>query len=364
MDLAPFGQLSAWGDGASPQRFLTLQDASAHAGRDLGLEWREERDIHRIHLQFATTPPKKTRIQYWYHTWPATPPEMPTIEDQVDDPWQGKWLTAENNEICEALACDIAFQPLAVSENPRAKNLPGILYRRTLKLRLVADEKLPPIKGFMVYSDAVEKPLSLRIALGHGDSQPLLWTGSIGIANGRLIATKPMGFVKGDALQAGDRWSFKGSGEGKGLLLDIIAAGHSLPGTLDCTLVTVRAKAGTEDRSFTFNVDDLSRGPIFIPSAHAYVTEAGQSAVFQQPTGKGPHIRSLIPQEADQSYERASREIPPLDPVAGPVRAPNLPAPCSRFELAEIRFRIRRQCLHLARIAGRPLVQWHKGDGR
>jgi hypothetical protein len=314
MDLAPFGQISTWGDNLLPQRLPSLKNAPAAPGGDLGFEWREERDVHRVHLRFAASAPQDVKVQYWFHTWPAPPPEMPTIEDQVDDPWQGKWLTAETEGECRAAECDFTFRPLAGTENPFGKNLPGVRYRRTLKLRIVSKAGLPKVAGFQVFSDAVEKPLSLRIALGHGDPKPLRWTGSIRIANGRLLSTKPMGFAKGDALKPSGHWSFEGAETGKGVLIDLVAAGHSLPGTLDCTLVTVQAKAGSEDRSFTFNVDDLNRGPIYIPAVHAYVTDAGKSAEFLQPAGKGPHIRSLIPQEPDQSYERASREIPPLDP--------------------------------------------------
>jgi len=313
LDLAPFGQLSVWGGGSSPQRFPDLHAASAHPTGNLGLEWREERDVQRVHVQFAAVP-KGLKLQYWFHTWPAPPPEMPTIEDQVDDPWQGQWLTAESNVECRGTTCEVTFQPLAAAENPNARNLSGLRYRRTLKLRLTADANLPAISEFNVYSDAVERPLSLRIALGRGDTTPLLWQGSVEITNGRLVTSKGLGFEQGDAVGAAGKWSFHGAPAGKGLLLELVAAAHSLPGTLDCTLVTVHANAGGEDRSFTFNVDDLSRGPIYIPSSHAYITEAGQSAEFRQPTGKGPHIRSLIPREPDQSYERASREIPPLDP--------------------------------------------------
>ncbi len=314
LDLAPFGQLSAWGENPEPERFLHLNEAAA-TSKNLGLEWREERDVRRIQLRFEASAPNSLRIQYWFHTWPAPPPQMPTIEDQVDDPWQGKWLTAETEGGCKGTDCDFTFRPLAIAENPFAKNLPGVPYRRTLKVRLISDDNLPRLLDFRAYSDAVERTLSLRIALGHGDPKPLRWTGSVRIDNGWLVDTKPMGFAQGDTFQEmPTRWSFEGAEAGKGLLLDIVSAGHSLPGTLDCTLVTVRARAGDEDRSFTFNVDDLARGPIYIPSAHAYITDAAQGAGFRQPTGKGPHIRSLIPKEPDQSYERASREIPPLDP--------------------------------------------------
>jgi len=314
MNLAPFGQVSTWDDDHATKRYQTFKRALADAHRTLGVEWREERDVHRIRVRFAASAPKSIKVQYWFHTWPAPPPDMPNIEDQVDDPWQGEWLTAETEGGCHDFDCEFTFRPLATTENQLGKNLPGVRYRRTLKLRLAGDANLPPVIGFEVFSDAVEKPMSLRIALGHGDAKPLRWTGSVEIDNGRLISTKPMGFGQGDALQAPNRWSFEGAQAGKGVLLDIIAAGHSLPGTLDCTLVTVRAMAGSEDRSFTFNVDDLSRGPIYIPAVHAYITDASQSAEFRQPTGKGPHIRSLIPIEPEQSYERAAREIPPLDP--------------------------------------------------
>jgi hypothetical protein len=315
MNLAQFGQVSSWDDDHAPRRFQTFKGALGDAHKTLGVEWREERDVQRIHLSFQDAPPKDLRIEYWFHTWPAPPPQMPNIEDQVDDPWQGKWLTAETEGGCHDLECDFTFRPLAGTENPLAKNLPGVRYRRTLKLRIASGENLPLLPLFAVYSDAVEQPMSLRIALGHGDTKPLRWTGSVRIDNGWLVDTKPMGFAQGDTFQkVPTRWSFEGAETGKGLLLDIIAAGHTLPGTLDCTLVTVRAKAGSEDRSFTFNVDDLSRGPIYIPAAHAYITDASQSAEFRQPAGKGPHIRSLIPKQPDQSYERASREIPPLDP--------------------------------------------------
>jgi hypothetical protein len=314
VNIARFGQVTSWDHDHAPKRYQTFKWAMGEPHKTLGVEWREERDVQRIHLSFQDPPPADLKIEYWFHTWPAPPPEMPNIEDQVDDPWQGQWLRADTEGGCHDLDCDFTFRPLATTENPLGKNLPGVRYRRTLKLRLAGDANLPPVIGFEVYSDAVEKPMTLRVALGQGDPKALHWTGSVEIDNGRLISTKPMGFQKGDTLQPRNQWSFEGEQAGKGVLLDIIAAGHTLPGTLDCTLVTVKAKAGGEDRSFTFNVDDLSRGPIYIPAVHAYITDASQSAEFRQPTGKGPHIRSLIPDQPEQSYERASREIPLLDP--------------------------------------------------
>ena len=44
--------------------------------------------------------------------------------------------------------CEFTFRPLAVSENPLAKNLPGVRYRRSLKLRIVSDANLARLAGF------------------------------------------------------------------------------------------------------------------------------------------------------------------------------------------------------------------------
>src|SRR5438309_11170676 len=60
-----------------------------------GLQWAEERDVEKLHIRFARPfAAEKLSIQYWFLNWPYGPPKMPTIEDPVDDPWQGQWLTA------------------------------------------------------------------------------------------------------------------------------------------------------------------------------------------------------------------------------------------------------------------------------
>ena len=66
-------------------------------------------------------------------------------------------------------------------------------------------------------------------------------------------------------------------------------------------------------RTFSFAVDDLKRGPIDTPAFHGYVTVC----VAGHASAKRPErqrIRQLIPQEPEQTYERAGREIPELDP--------------------------------------------------
>ncbi len=302
MDLAPFARPSTWTDDGGVQRFPDLKSAAGRSGKKVGLEWREERDVYEVRLQFAGQAPSGLAIEYWFHTWPAPPPEMPTIEDQVDDPYQGRWLTAETSGGCQRSTCEFNFRPLGAAENPLAKNLPGVPYRRTLKVRVVGQSELPALTAFSAYSDAIEKPLKIRIELGRGDAEPRVWKTSIDVDNGGVVSAQAVGC--GASAQ----------NAAKCIDADLVATAHSLPGSLDCTLVTVHATADGEDRTFTFNVDDLENGPVWIPSSHAYVSDASKAAGFAAPTGKGPHIRSLIPKEPEQTYERAAREIPPLDP--------------------------------------------------
>lgn len=311
MDIAPFGTLSSWGSGTEPLRLAT---ASAGDRRDLGIEWRDERDVSEVRVRFAGAPPGNVTLQYWFQTWPSPPPQMPTIEDPADDRWQGRWLTAAISTQCRQSECWYTFEPLAAGENPLAGNLPGVRYRRTLKVRLASNANLPPVASLSVFTGSVEKPLSLRIALGYREKHPVQWAGAVEISNGRLRSVKPWDFGAGDSFESPRKWTFLSSGALKGLLLDLIAAAPSLPGSLDSTLLTVRASASGESRTFTFNIDDLERGPIYIPAFHAYVTDAAQPGGFRPAAGKGPSIRSQIPKEPEQTYERASREIPPLDP--------------------------------------------------
>jgi hypothetical protein len=263
LDLVPFGTLSQ-----------SVGTAT--------VEWRDERDVHELRVKFGGTPPADLEVQYWHKFWPDTPPHMPTIEDHVDDPWQGQWLTAAISASCNGSDCEYTFRPLAESENPNARNLPGVRYRRTLKVRLISAGALPPLEHLSVYSDSVEKIIHIRIVL---DRQA-----RCEVSNGRLLDARPL------------------PGPEKGLLVAAVAAQPSLPGSLDSTLITVRSDSG----AFTFNVDDLARGPILIPDFHATITNDNEQ--FAPPKGKGPHIRAEIPKQPEQGFERASREVPPPDP--------------------------------------------------
>ena len=70
------------------------------------------------------------------------------------------------------------------------------------------------------------------------------------------------------------------------------------------------------ERTFSFAMPDLDRGPIYLPDFHAYVVKAADSNSFSQGmVKKGERIRERLAREPEQTYERAAKEIPSLDPV-------------------------------------------------
>lgn len=276
-----------------------------------GLQWAEERDVQEVRVHFRSSgPPPQATVEYWFKNWPYAPPHMPTIEDPVDDPWQGKWLKAETTTDCDNRSCRYGFAPLAVKENPNAANLPKLDYRRTLKLRLVFPAA-PGIERVEVFSGSEAKPVEVRIELGAGETSPHLWTGRVSVYNGSLSSLSLSRPAPGDSASL-QGFNIQTQGAPKSLRVGCIAASPSLPGSHDITIV--RVEAG--ERTFSFAVPDVEKGPIYVPGFHAYVTLAADPQPFSPSiVRKGERIREKLAVEREQTYERASKEIPALDPV-------------------------------------------------
>lgn len=276
-----------------------------------GLQWAEERDIKEIRVRFkAGSAPEKATVGYWYHNWPFPRPEMPTIEDPRDDPWQGEWLRAVTKVACEGSECRYTFQPLKETENPHANNLPDVEYRRTLKVRLLFASN-PALDGVQVFTDSVLEPVKVRIELGAGEQDRYEWKGGLSVYNGQLKDVKLWEGSAGDTTD-GTHFRMVTDGNPKGLLVEVAVAKPSLPGSEDITIVTLEAG----DRTFSFAVPDLEKGPIYVPVFHGYVSLASDERTFSPSIVKtSAKIRERIPQEPEQDYERASKEIPPLNPA-------------------------------------------------
>ena len=319
MDIAPYARrCRAENSFTSPVAFdygltesVGKKALKASDGRYIyGLQWAEERDIKEIRVRLsADTAAQEATVEYWSGVWPFPPPQMPSIEDPAEDPWQGKWLRGATNVNGDGSLYRYTFQPLAPTENPRAGNLPGVDYRRTLKVRLVFAAE-PKIEQVEVYSGTKSIRATVRVELGAGETSSYTWTGTVKVYNGTL---KDLKLWNGSDADAVDKKHFHVTTEGsaKGLLLDLIAAGPSLPGSEDITVVTLEAA----ERTFSFALPDLVKGPIYVPAFHAYLSRASDARNFSPSmVQKGAKIRDRIREEPEQTYERATREIPALDP--------------------------------------------------
>jgi hypothetical protein len=228
----------------------------------------------------------------------------------VDDPWQGSWLKASTKVDCQGPECRYTFEPLERVENPLAPNLPGLDYRRTLKVRLVFSSD-PQIEAVQVFSGSQEKAVKVRLELGAGEGSAHTWDGSVHVYNGRLQSLQ---LWKGSAEDSahGDSFHLATSGTPKGLTLALVAAEPSLAGSHDVTVVTLEAG----ERTFSFGIPDVERGPVYVPDFHAYVSLGSDPHLFSPNIVKsGGKIRDKLAHEPEQTYERATSEIPPLDPV-------------------------------------------------
>jgi hypothetical protein len=249
-----------------------------------GLQWAEERDLFEIVVRFHGRAREGGRVQYWSREWPYPPPKMPTIDDPIEDPWLGKWLDAKTRVACEGQECRFTFLPLGVKENPRAVHLPDLRYRRTLRFRLVFPAgQRPNLDTVQVFSETTVGRKNLRVLC---PGQP-----KFAAYNGQICGIKR---VPG------------------GVVLSVDVAEPKPAGSNDVTVVEIQ----NGKDSFAFSPADAAAGPMYVPDYHGCITLENDPRTCSPSTVKsGARIRERLATEPEQTYERASREIPALDPV-------------------------------------------------
>jgi hypothetical protein len=305
-DLAPFARpccsqdayrLQTTFDYNHPRGVVTAQDGTWI----YGLQWAEERDLFEVAVDFGSAyDARPVKVQYWFHNWPYTPPRMPTIEDPVDDPWQGEWLTAKTEISCDGRRCRFRFLPLERSENRLAANLPGVRYRRAIRFRLrFPAGPQPELESVKVFSESKVKLIELRVLFGvdQGGVQKGIPVGqpTFTAYNGRIRNVKPIS-----------------ESTSLGAFVTVDAFDPQPPGSNDVPVIGVRYGS----YSFSFTPSDVEKGPMYVPDYHAYITLASDRAPFSRSIVKrGMRVRERLAREPEQSYERASKEIPPLDAV-------------------------------------------------
>jgi hypothetical protein len=320
LDIRPFGELCYWSDqtGVLGKNIKESNEIKVPKISDsewnIGVSWNEERDINKLVVEYKNNISesllKETRVQYWFSTWPREITTEHKIEDHLDDPWQGEWLTAETDYQIKGNTITYTFKPITEKENSQATNLPApVDYRRTLKLRLLYNSSPPAIRSFQVYTPTKKKKISLRIELGCDREINRLVDGKLEIFNGEIDKISGWKWSGADNKIGENGWKFQLNKQPKGIIADLVVAEPTLGGSTDLTVVTVRSNTG----NFSFLPDDLAKGPIYIPVYSAYVTLASDHSAFVKDSIlKGQTVREKLAVEPEQTYDRACREIPKL----------------------------------------------------
>jgi hypothetical protein len=201
---------------------------------------------------------------------------------------------------------------LGGKENANAINLPEpVLYRRTLKMRLLYKHLAPKIESVHVFSMSQVKEHFVRIQFNGGEKNSLK-NGTLQVFNGWLKGFKGWNWNSTDRKKADGSWQIHLGTQPKGIIVDILSADETLPGSNDETVITLRSAGST----FSFSMKDVEKGPVYVPAFNTYITQAKDTSTFSEATAVvGKTVRKRITEQPEQSYDRARNEIPRLDPT-------------------------------------------------
>lgn len=337
MDLVPFAHVRWWvGEDPHTLRaydiapdadglFRPAWDASTGVWQ-IGLEWREPRDVRQVSIRF-TSPDEVSndlRVQYWQHGWPTPAPErLPGARRgwiRRDDPWHGRWVTARGNASVVGEIFAFEFDPLDSPELGPGTEQQVVeaehylaRFRRTIKLCILGRSAEPPrVAGLHAYSASTWREGQVDIRFGIGGQARGDWSGHAQAQNGYVLRVTPLGFAEGEDLDPKGRWRCRVRDQAKGVRLQILYADCD-PASTDGTRITLHTRA----HSVTFAIADLLRGPIYIKDYDLLITWAEQpikfAALKAQIAAMPRPIYQRVPQEPEQSLQRALADIPPLD---------------------------------------------------
>jgi hypothetical protein len=216
-----------------------------------GVVWDDPREIHAVTVDFANAIPAglNLRLEYWGSHWPAQ--HLPKDREpgggdvgwlELGNWYNGGWRVADAEETVSGNSVHFNFRPVNAKEFQDLKDYPST-GRFTLKIRVAADQPLPKIAGIHAFTDSAVVERTARVVW----AQPIAANVRAVAFNGEVAAT----------IAAGRRTS----------ILRVQTVTNSDPNTFDRTLVTLRNGTNV----FTFKVDDLADGALFLPEFGAAV---------------------------------------------------------------------------------------------
>lgn len=327
IDLAEFGRVVEYtGDTPETLQVKTLERGidgwEAWKGPDgqytIGLEFDEPRDLAEAGVEFrhAIADRQLIQVQYWQDHWPN---DKKGGWAPVDDPFHGKWANTKGDWWAGDRDVNFGFLPYN-QENPR-KGAPDFTYRRTYRLRFLLGKRddIPPVRYIHAYgpNQAVEGDFEIKMEAMSPIRLPL----DVSAVNGMLLEGKNR--VPTTALQV----------DNPPMNVAVRYAQGDLE-TSTRTIVTLRA-GGNELRGMSFLPAEAAKcGTIHVPAMGVTVTHRGpaQTQAAEQP---GASVYDRLATQPAQSFERARRELPELDPRKQGRYVPLAP-PDARQEIAVV----------------------------
>jgi len=234
-----------------PPRFFDAAPFGMPLPDGHGLKWDDPREIHSVTVNFADPIPagRNIHLEYWGSHWPQQ--HLP--KDQVlgsgfsgwmelGNWYNGGWRVADAGQSISSNSIRFTFHPINAHEYPDLTNYSST-GRFTLKMRITCDEPLPKILRIQALTDSTLENRSVRIVWKY----PLASHFRAEAFNGQILSTTP----------TGRRTTT--------LLVQTVV--NRDPNTFDRTLVTLR----NDTNLFTFKVDDLKNGALYLPEYGAAV---------------------------------------------------------------------------------------------
>ncbi|HEV2320155.1 MAG TPA: hypothetical protein VGV18_10420, partial [Verrucomicrobiae bacterium] len=223
-----------------------------------GVEWTDPRDIHEVIVDFAGPIPASAniRVEYWGSEWPRQ--HLPGDVElgsgfsgwmELGDWYNGGWRVADTRQTISSNSIHFTFAPINAREYPDLTNYSST-GRFTLKIRIVGivgSGPLPRILKIHALTDSTLDDRTVRIAWKEPPGRYLLPATAF---NGRILSAAT---------------------EGRTTTLRVQAVVNRSLNTFDRTLVTIRNGAN----EFTFAVDDLTNGALYLPEYGAAILPGG-----------------------------------------------------------------------------------------
>ena len=298
-------------------------------GKWQGVRWAEPRRIRRLVVEFGADKapdPATVKLQYWHRVWDGKPDPVLVEQgaggvgwDAMDDWTNGEWIDAAVQIAAAGNTWTITFAPTNDKEIKGHKGT-GVLYRKTLQIRLIAGQPLPKMMRLAAFTDAELKALKVRIHFDSPANPSVKLSGEergqIEVFNGRAVAVRPLPDSPVRTTPDG-KWTIPPGCKG-GIEADLLTAIDPMDPRYDRAIVTVRSS----QRPFSFAADEAARGDrILVDDLGVLVTRgddaitlaAYRDALKQESSGRTIYDR--VEHEQEQTLSRAWNDMPLKRPL-------------------------------------------------